>query len=77
MINREIRQYAKEHNLKPSFTVYKQWGAKGRHILRFSKSGDPAIEKNCATHYVDSERIAKLRAEKEKEQGETEAQNQQ
>ncbi len=45
-----IRTCAKELNLQPSFSDYRQWGAKN-HKLRFSKSGDPGIEKNYATHY--------------------------
>ena len=55
-----VRAYARENNLKPSFTGYNQWGVKGRSPrLRFSKSGDPGIERNYATHYVDPERVKK------------------
>ena len=46
-----VRAYAAANGLKPSFTDYKQIGAKDRK-LRFSKSGNPAIEKAYATHYV-------------------------
>lgn len=46
-------RFARENNLKPSCTVYNQWGAKGRKIpLRFSKSGNSGIEQAYATHYV-------------------------
>ena len=55
-----VRAYARENNLKPSFTGYNQWGVKGKSPrLRFSKSGDPGIERNYATHYVDPERVKK------------------
>ena len=34
-----------------TMTDYRQWGAKSR-ILRFSKSGNPVLEKLHATHYT-------------------------
>ena len=47
-----LQRFATERNLKPSHTVYKTWG-KGRKItLRFSKTGNPYIEKAYSTHYV-------------------------
>ena len=49
-IMKAIRICAKDLDLKPSYTDYRQWGAKARK-LRFSKSGNPGIEKNYATHY--------------------------
>lgn len=52
-IIKELRIYAKQNHLKSSWTAYNQWGIKGKKIsLRFSKSGDPLIEKAYATHYV-------------------------
>lgn len=52
-INRTIRAYAKQHNLKSSWTDYRKWG-KGQNIrLRFSKSGDENIERQYATHYIN------------------------
>lgn len=63
-IMKEVRAYAKKNELKPSETVYKQWGKKRRVIkLRFSKSGDPGVERGYSTHYVDSKRIAELKEE--------------
>jgi len=67
----QIRAYAKKAGYKPSFCYYKQWGMKKKNgqghkpvrQLRFSKSGDPEIEKAYATHYVDSKRIAEMKAE--------------
>lgn len=49
-IMKTIRICAKDLDLKPSYSDYRQWGAKTRK-LRFSKSGDPNIEKHYATHY--------------------------
>lgn len=69
-IMKQIRVYAKKANLKPSVTVYKQWAVKKKNgqgrkpviCLRFSKSGNPEIEKWYSTHFVDTKRIAELRA---------------
>jgi hypothetical protein len=57
VINREIRVYAGQHSLKPSWTDYRKWG-KGENIrLRFSKSGEEQIERLYATHYVGQRKI--------------------
>ena len=67
---KQIRSYAKKTNLKPSFCYYKRWGVKKKHghkpviPLRFSKSGNPEIEKAYATHYVDLGRTEQLKKEK-------------
>ena len=71
-IMRTMREYAREHGLKPSFTCYKQWGlkTKGKRpvlLLRFSKSGKPDIEKQYSTHYVDKARIEALKKEPSEE----------
>ena len=71
-----MRVYAQKVGLKPSFCYYKQWGTKkkggqGRKPvvpLRFSKHGNPEIEKQYAIHFVDSKRIAELKAEQKTEQ---------
>lgn len=50
---------------------YKQWGMKKKNgqghkpvvPLRFSKSGDPDIERWYGTHFVDSKRIEQLKAD--------------
>ncbi|MEK4302362.1 hypothetical protein MKY30_23675 [Oceanobacillus sp. FSL W8-0428] len=47
-----FKKYAKEHHLKPSVTVYKSWGKGAKKTLRFSKTGNPNLEKSCLTHYV-------------------------
>jgi hypothetical protein len=51
-VSREIRAYAEEHSLKPTFTDYRKWGKGEKYRLRFSKSGDERIEQSYATHYL-------------------------
>ena len=70
-IMHQMRVYAQKTGLKPSFCCYKQWGVKKKNgqghkpviPLRFSKSGNPEIEKWYATHFVDTKRIAALKAQ--------------
>ena len=65
----QISVYAKKTGLNPSVCYYKRWGMKKKGgqgakpvlPLRFSKTGDPAVEKSYATHYVDSKRIAAMK----------------
>ena len=53
------------------YEYYKQWGVKKKNgqghkpviPLRFSKSGNSEIEKWYATHFVDTKRIAALKAQ--------------
>jgi hypothetical protein len=62
-----FRLWAREKGLKPSETGYVRRGRNSTVDLRFSKSGDPGIEKNYRTHYVSpalSERKQKRLAEK-------------
>lgn len=74
-IMKQIRVYSKKAGYKPSFCYYKRWGVKkkkgqGRKPviqLRFSKSGDPDIERAYATHYVDTARCAELKDSREKD----------
>jgi len=51
-ISHEVRSYAEQHDLKPSWTDYRKWGKGGNIRLRFSKSGDENIERQYATHYI-------------------------
>ena len=59
-------------NLKPSFRYYKQWTVKkkGGQVHRpviplcFSKSGKEDIEKQYATHFVDSKPVAELKSQR-------------
>ena len=76
-IMHQMRVYAQKAGLKPSFCFYKQWGAKKRNgqghkpviQLRFSKSGDPDVERWYATHFVDASVIAKLNASPQEQSG--------
>lgn len=66
-IIREMKSCAAEKGWKASLTVFKQ--QKGNRILRFSKSGNPNIEKAFQTVYVDQKRTEELKQKrKEKEQ---------
>ena len=49
---RTIHASAKRGDLKPSWTGYHRWGKGPRVTLRFTKSGDPKLEKAWATHYL-------------------------
>ena len=62
-----FRLWALENGLKPSETRYVRRAPSGAVDLRFSKSGDPGIEKSYRTHYVSpalSERKQQQIAEK-------------
>lgn len=57
-VMKELKTYARQNHLKPSWTAYNQWGVKDRKIpLRFSKSGDASIEEAYATHFVVVSRV--------------------
>lgn len=68
-IMHQMRVYAKRTGLKPSFCYYKQWGIKKKSgqgkkkiiPLRFSKNGNPDVEKWYATHFVDIRRIQEIK----------------
>lgn len=72
-IMKQMRLCAQKQGWKPSFCYYKQWGLQKKNgqghkpvvKLRFSKSGDPEIERSYATHFVDLARTAQLKAEKQ------------
>ena len=72
-IMHQMRVYAKNNSLKPSFCCYKQWGVKKKNgqgrkpviQLRFSKSRNPEVEKWYSTHFVDAKRIKELKSAKE------------
>lgn len=51
-ILRIIKFHAHDLNMKTSSTVYKKFGKGPKHILRFSKSGDPNIEASYSNHYI-------------------------
>lgn len=74
-IMKQIKIYARENNMRESWTFYKQWGLKNKkniRKLRFSKSGTESIERLYATHYIDPVIIAEIKKQKsniEKESG--------
>src|SRR5664280_194552 len=47
-----FRQWAREKGLRPSETGYVRWGRGATTHLRFSKSGDPEIERHYRTHFI-------------------------
>lgn len=48
---RIFRSWAESEGLRPSETVYVSW-TRDRHRLRFSRSGDPNIERAYRTHWL-------------------------
>ncbi|MFC7395196.1 hypothetical protein [Scopulibacillus cellulosilyticus] len=58
-IMKELRSYAQNRGLKPSWTYYYSWGKGPKVKLQFSKYGDPSVEKIYATHFVDAKRLNK------------------
>ncbi len=60
LINKLIRKYSTELNLKSSWTGNNQFGKGKKNRLRFSKSGDKTIEDRYATHYIDKNRMIEL-----------------
>lgn len=61
LINKLIRKYSSELNLKSSWTRYNIYGKGAKRQLRFSKSGNKTIEERYATHFIDNERIDRLK----------------
>ena len=61
LINKLIRKYSTELDLKSSWTGYNQYGKGIKCQLRFSKSGDKTIEDRYATHYIDKNRMIELK----------------
>ncbi|QHS21682.1 hypothetical protein GWK91_01365 [Virgibacillus sp. MSP4-1] len=51
-----LKKFAKEHDLKPSVTVYHSWGKGPTQNLRFSKSGDRYMEELYSNHYIHKTR---------------------
>jgi hypothetical protein len=51
---RILHRWAQEHDLKPSETVYVA-RSRERQVLRFSVSGDPAVETAYRTHWISPE----------------------
>jgi len=51
-ILRIIGFHTHDLNMVPRQTAYHQWGNGKNRILRFSKSGDPNLEKAYSRHYI-------------------------
>jgi len=51
-ILRIIGFHTHDLNIVPRQTAYHQWGNGKNRILRFSKSGDPNLEKAYSRHYI-------------------------
>ena len=49
---RAVQTNSAKGKLKASWTAYMSWGKGKRQPLRFSKSGDPNLERAYATHYL-------------------------
>jgi hypothetical protein len=51
-IMKTVRSICRERRCRESAAEYRSWG-KGRKVtLRFSKSGEPAIERTYSTHFL-------------------------
>ena len=50
--HRIIGFYAHDLNMVPRQTVYHQWGKGKKRVLKFSKSGDPNLDKAYSRHYI-------------------------
>ena len=57
-IMKTVRRNSLDGKLEPSWTGYKSWGKGNKIDLRFSKSGEPNIEKTYATHFVKKSSVA-------------------
>ena len=49
---RAVQTNSARRKMKASWTAYMSWGKGKRQPLRFSKSGDPNLERAYATHYL-------------------------
>lgn len=59
-ILRILKLHAESLHLVPSQTVYRRWGKGKKHLaLRFSRSGEPNLEKAYSTHYLVKSRMKK------------------
>lgn len=61
LITKLITKFSTELDLKSSWTGYNQFGKGIKRRLKFSKSGDKAIEDRYATHYIDKNRMIELK----------------
>jgi len=59
LLMKTVRKNSQQGQLKESYTAYKSWGKGAKVTLRFSKSGQPNIEKAYATHFLKPKPINK------------------
>jgi hypothetical protein len=55
-IMKTVRQNCRNAHCRESWTGYKSWGREAKMPLRFSKSGENAIERTYATHFLKPEK---------------------
>lgn len=59
-VMKTVRKNCRNGNCRESWTGYTSWG-KGRKMeLRFSRSGEEAIERTYATHFLKPDDSAKM-----------------
>lgn len=58
-IMKTVRRNCRNGNLKESWTGYKSWGKGQKVWLRFSRSGEEAIEQTYATHFFKPDSAGK------------------
>lgn len=66
LINKAMKKYALELNLKSSITDYMKVGKGNKKKLFFSKTRNNNIEIAYSTHYIDIDRITELKTNKSK-----------
>ncbi|MGZ5445406.1 MAG: hypothetical protein ACXW5J_27470 [Thermoanaerobaculia bacterium] len=49
---RILQMHVHDLNLRPSITVYHRWGKGPKTRLRFSRSGEPALEEAYSRHFI-------------------------
>jgi len=58
LVVKTVRSNCINGKLQESYTAYKSWGKGSKVTLRFSKSGQPNIEKAYATHFIKPKSMA-------------------
>lgn len=66
LINKTIKKYALELNLKSSVTAYMKVGKGNKKKLIFSKTRNKNIEIAYSTHYIDVDRMTELKTNENK-----------
>jgi hypothetical protein len=56
-IVRAVRNNSLKGGLRPSHTAYVSWGKGPRQPLRFTKTGNPFLEKAYSTHYLAAKEV--------------------